>query len=92
MKNDLRTVLENVKILFQEQPNLFDSSYNTILIEYWRRFDRLGDVVLKPDEITNYLSIDRCIRKIRNPTKERLEKIPDYQELNKIPELTYHIL
>jgi hypothetical protein len=81
MNQSLHTVLENVKLLFQEQPQLFESSYNTILIEYWRRFDRLGDITLKPDEITNYLSIDRCIRKLRSPTKERLERIPEFVDL-----------
>jgi hypothetical protein len=74
------TVKSNLQLLFSDNPKLKDSSYNQILFSYWKRFDRFGDVTLEPDEITNYLSIDRAIRDLRNPTNENLQKEQSYRQ------------
>ncbi len=41
-----------------------ESSYNMVLIVFWREYDHLGDGRLYPDELTPALTIDRVWRKV----------------------------
>mgnify|MGYP003150377378 CR=1 FL=1 len=56
-------VEEKLKHLIDIEKINLQSSYNEVVIAYWRYYDNLGEKILIPDELTPYQSIDRVWRK-----------------------------
>jgi len=56
---------KNLHILFSQKPFL-TSRYivNTIVIEYWKMFNKFGLITLMPEQLESLQSIDREIRNI----------------------------
>jgi len=56
---------KNLHILFSQKPFL-TSRYivNTIVIEYWKMFNKFGLITLLPEQLESLQSIDREIRNI----------------------------
>ena len=61
-KELMETVHEKIKHLIQIEKISYNSSYNEVIIAYWRYYDNLGEKILIPDELTPYQSIDRVWR------------------------------
>ncbi len=55
-----------------------NSSYNEVVIAYWRYFDKLGEKLLIPNELTPYQSIDRVWRKVFRQEKGDESGVKEY--------------
>lgn len=62
-KELMETVYEKIKHLIQIEKIDYKSSYNEVVIAYWRYYDKLGEKLLIPNELTPYQSIDRVWRR-----------------------------
>lgn len=55
-----------------------NSSYNEVVIAYWRYYDKLGEKLLIPNELTPYQSIDRVWRKVFRQEKGDETGVKEY--------------
>ena len=67
-------IMTNLQILIQEELIDVNDPYNFILFQYWRRFDRLGDMALDPIQLTSYTRVDRKIRDLPGREKDIREE------------------
>jgi len=79
----LSQIHENIIKLFEEYPWLKDATYNKIIFIYWEIIDKIVPNMNNADKLTNVLSIDRCIRKIRNTKPEYQAREEEYKEYNR---------
>ena len=60
-----------------------NSSYNEVVIAYWRYYDNLGEKLLIPNELTPFQSIDRVWRHVFRKEKGSEEGVKEFVKWEK---------